>query len=118
MATRDLQGKKILVDEHGYLLNHNDWNEEVALTLAANEGISALSKEQLDIIRFMREYFLKYKVFPILNNVCRLTHQPKECVSQNFINPEKAWKIAGLPKQDGIHFISLDGKHYFMEPYC
>lgn len=114
----EINDKKILVDEHGYLLNRDDWNEEVALALAAHEGIDTLSREQLDIIRFMREYFLKYKVFPILNHVCRIAHQPKECVSEKFVNPEKAWKIAGLPKQDGVHFISLDGEHYFMEPYC
>lgn len=114
----EMKGKKIRVDENGYLTNQDDWNEEVALALAAHEGIDTLSREQLDIIHFMREYFLKYKVFPILNHVCRITHQPKACVSEKFVNPEKAWKIAGLPKQDGVHFVSLDGEHYFMEPYC
>jgi len=118
MTTLEWNGKKILVDENGYLANQDDWNEDVARALAAHEGLDLLSGEQLDIIRFMREYFLKYKVFPILNNVCRITHQPKECVNEQFVNPEKAWKIAGLPKQDGVHFVSLDGKHYFMEPYC
>lgn len=118
MSSFQIKGKRIDVDENGFLSNQDDWNEEVATALAASEGIDPLSSEQMDIIRFMREYFLKYKVFPILNNVCRIAHQPKECVTENFINPEKAWKIAGLPKQDGVHFVSLDGKHYFMEPYC
>jgi len=118
MSTLESNGKKILVDENGYLANQDDWNEDVAYALAAQEGFNSLSTDQMDIIRFMREYFLKYKVFPILNNVCRIAHQPKECVNEQFINPEKAWKIAGLPKQDGVHFISLDGKHYTMEPYC
>lgn len=118
MVTIDVKGKKILVDENGYLTNQNDWNEEVATALAANEGIDSLSREQMDIIHFLREYFLKYKVFPILNNVCRIAHQPKECVTDKFVNPEKAWKIAGLPKQDGVHFMSLDGEHYILEPYC
>ena len=118
MSTLESNGKKILVDENGYLANQDDWNEDVAYALAAQEGFNSLSTEQMDIIRFMREYFLKCKVFPILNNVCRIAHQPKECVNEQFINPEKAWKIAGLPKQDGVHFISLDGKHYIMEPYC
>ena len=119
MPILECEGKKISVDDNGFLLNQDDWNEEVALALASEEGFNSLSAEQLDIIRFMREYFLKYKVFPILNNVCRIAHQPKLCVTEQFINPEKAWKIAGLPKQDGVHFVSLDdGKHYTMEPYC
>jgi len=118
MSTFESNGKKILVDENGYLVNQDEWNEEIANVLASNEGFSSLSSEQMDIIRFMREYFLKYKAFPILNNVCKITHQPRSCVNEQFINPEKAWKIAGLPKQDGVHFVSLDGQHYIMEPYC
>lgn len=118
MVTYECNGTHIRLDDDGFLVDLNDWNEEVAATLASKEGIDALSAEQLDIIRFMREYFLKYKVFPILNNVCRITHQPKECVNEQFIDPERAWKIAGLPKQDGVHFVTMDGKHYFMEPYC
>lgn len=118
MQSLQIGMKSIGIDENGYLLDKEDWNEEVALALASREGFDTLSAEQLDIIRFMREYFLKYRVFPILNNVCRIAHQPKECVNEQFINPEKAWKIAGLPKQEGVHFVTLDGKHYFMEPFC
>ena len=118
MAILEYKGKRIAVDENGFLANQDEWNDDVALALAHQEGFDTLSAEQLDIIKFMRTYFLKYKVFPILNNVCRIAHQPKECVNEQFINPEKAWKIAGLPKQDGVHFVTLDGKHYIMEPYC
>lgn len=118
MKTLEFNGNKIFVDENGYLTNQDDWNEDVAKALASQEGINELSKEQFEIIRFMREYFIKYKVFPILDNVCKITHQPKKCVNEQFVNPEKAWRIAGLPKQEGVHFVSLDGKHYFMEPFC
>jgi hypothetical protein len=30
----------------------------------------------------------------------------------------KAWKIAGLPKLDLVHFVSVDGKHYMLEECC
>ncbi|MDX9834093.1 MAG: TusE/DsrC/DsvC family sulfur relay protein [Desulfobulbus sp.] len=115
MAILEYKGKKISVDEDGFLVNQDEWNEEVALALAHQEGFEVLSPEQLDIIRFMRTYYIKYEVFPILNNVCRITNQPKKCVNEQFINPEKAWKIAGLPKQDGIHFVTMDGTNYIME---
>lgn len=118
MPKLEIGGKDIGINEEGFLLDKKDWNEEVALALASREGFDSLSAEQLDIIKFMREYFLKYKVFPILNNVCRIAHQPKDCVNEQFINPEKAWKIAGLPKQEGVHFVTFDGKNYFMEPFC
>lgn len=112
------KGKNIEVDEQGYLVDQNQWDEDVARTLASNEGLNSLSAEQVAIIQFMRDYYEEYHFFPILNKVCRITHLHNECVNEQFTNPEIAWKIAGLPKQDGVHFVSMDGKHYSMEPFC
>ena len=117
MTKLEYAGKEIALDDKGFLLNQEDWNEDVSQLLAKREGLGELNAEQLDIIRFMREYFLKYEVFPMLNNVCRITKQPNKCVNEQFVNPEIAWKIAGLPRQDGIRFVSMDGKNYIMEPY-
>lgn len=118
MTTLYTNGKNIHVDEKGYLVDPTMWNEEVAQTLAHHEGLPPLDQSQLEIIRQLREYYSTNKVFPILDNICRMTHNPGHCVYNAFTNPEKAWKIAGLPEQDGVHFITMDGTHYFMEPYC
>ncbi|MBM9514129.1 TusE/DsrC/DsvC family sulfur relay protein [Desulfogranum marinum] len=118
MGSVRYMGKDIALDSEGFLLAGEDWNEDIAKKIAAREGLDNLNKEQLEIITFMREYFFKYKVFPILNNVCKIVHQPKQCVNEQFLNPEIAWKIAGLPKQEGFHFISMDGKTYKMESCC
>lgn len=113
------QGKKIELDENGFMVDHTVWDESVAEMMAKREGIEQLSKQQRDIIQFMRSYYLKYENFPILGKVCKTTKQRGKCVDQQFINPEKAWKIAGLPKMDGVHFVSHDnGEHYHMEDYC
>lgn len=111
-------GESFELDEEGYLANHEDWNENVAQAMAAREGVGVLSEEMLEVIRFMRTYYKKFNAFPILNYVCKNIHQPRQCVNEEFINPEKAWKIAGLPKMEGIHFVSFDGKHYMMEECC
>lgn len=119
MKTLSFKGKRITIDDEGYLLSEDQWDEGIAQQLASMEGIPHLNNEQLEILKFMRGYFHKYKAFPILNNVCKLAHQPKQCVTDQFVNPEIAWKVAGLPKQDGtLHFISLDGKKYKMETCC
>lgn len=118
MATMESDGKIIQLNEDGFLSNLEDWSENVAQLLAAREGIETLSDEQLEIITFMRSYYLKFKVFPILNQLCKIIHQSRKCVNEQFINPEKAWKIAGLPKLSGIHFIAMDGKNYKMEECC
>ncbi len=111
-------GKTVKLDDQGFLMNLEDWDEEVAQDLAFNEGIEDLSDEKLEIVKFMREYYRKFNAFPILDYVCKHTHQAKGCVNEEFINPEKAWKIAGLPKLEGIHFVSVDGKRYMLEECC
>jgi len=111
-------GGSVEIDEEGYLVNLEDWNESVAQALAAREDVRALSEEMLEVVRFLRTYYKKFNAFPILNYVCKNIHQPRECVSEEFMNPEKAWKIAGLPKLEGVHFVSVDGKHYLLEQCC
>ncbi len=111
-------GKKIRFDDSGFLIEREDWDDEVAQFIATREHMKKLSHEQLEIINFMRNYYDKFKFFPILSYVCKNVHQPGKCVVEQFINPELAWKIAGLPKLDGIHFVTMDCEHYIMEECC
>lgn len=48
-------------DAEGYLTDPGDWNEEVAMALAQEEGIQ-LTEDHWDTIRFMRDYFEEYQV--------------------------------------------------------
>ncbi len=115
MTEISVAGKKITLDEEGFLINKEDWNRDVAHQIAKNEGIEELDDEQMEIIEFMRYYWGKFHAFPILNYVCKNIGHERECVHHEFVNPMKAWKIAGLPKLDDVHFISFDGKHFQKE---
>lgn len=97
----EISDAQVEVDEEGYLVNFEDWNEQIACALAGREGISdqcPLTKERMDILRFLRDYYRKFSSFPIVQYVCKNVHQPKNCESEQFLDPIKAWKIAGLPK--------------------
>ncbi len=109
-----------LIDEEGFLVNMADWDVGIARIIARREDISELTDDQLEIIKFLREYYRKFEAFPILNYVCKNIKQPRNCVNDEFINPMKAWRIAGLPKPEGIHFVSVDKehKHFIMEECC
>jgi len=101
MAIIEYEGMKINVDDEGYLVNYEDWNEKVACALAEREGIiktCPLTKERMDILKFMRTYYKENKAFPVFRMVCLKVHQPKECTFTEFPDPLKAWKVAGLPK--------------------
>jgi TusE/DsrC/DsvC family sulfur relay protein len=101
MPTIEYEGQKIELDDEGYLVNFDDWNEKVACALADKEGVSKqcpLSKEKMDILKYMRDYYKKFYSFPIVRYVCKNVHQPKNCQYEQFPDPIIAWKIAGLPK--------------------
>ena len=51
------------VDKEGYLVNPEDWSEELAAQLAQGEGI-ALGEEHWVIIRFMRAYWEEHQIAP------------------------------------------------------
>ncbi len=108
MAVLKIQGKEVEVDGEGFLVNRDDWDENVACVLAEKEGIEELTPQRMDIIRFLREYYMKYDYFPILNSVCLNVHMPNRCVNEQFIHPLKAWKIAGLPRPDDVVLTYLN----------
>ena len=101
MSVIEYSGLKIEVDNEGYLVRFEDWNEKVACALAEREGIlnqCPLTEERMNILKFMREYYKKFDSFPIVPAVCKNVHQPKNCLSEQFLDPLQAWKVAGLPK--------------------
>ena len=102
MPITEYAGTKINIDDEGYLVNFDAWDENTARALARDEGIGDLSGQQMEIIKFIRDYYRKYNFFPILNAVCKNVHQPKNCVHEKFMSPVTAWKIAGLPKPDEL----------------
>lgn len=92
--------------DQGYLINMNDWNEEVARELAGTEGI-ALTEAHWEIIDFIRDYYLQYKHLPnarvFTKAVAKQLGQDKgnsRYLHRLFPNgPLKyACKFAGLPK--------------------
>lgn len=48
-------------DAEGYLIEPNDWTEEVAQALAREENIT-LSDDHWDAIRFMRAYYDEHQI--------------------------------------------------------
>jgi len=110
MPVIEHKGLTIPIDEDGFLTKLEDWTESVARVLAAREGIGELSDDKLDILKFLRTYYLKHRFFPIVRFVCKNVDQPRSCVTEQFMDPVKAWKIAGLPNpgDEVIMFKSWD----------
>lgn len=109
--------KKIELDADGFLVDTEEWDEEIAAMLAAKEGIGNMSEDKLQIVRFLRSYYQKFSSFPLLGYVCKKIGQSRQCIDKTFVDPMKAWKVAGLPKPANVFFYNHDGKHFRANPF-
>ncbi|MBI5938206.1 MAG: TusE/DsrC/DsvC family sulfur relay protein [Betaproteobacteria bacterium] len=56
-----VDGREVLTDPEGYILNMDEWSEGYAVALAEQEGL-ALTDEHWQVIRFIREYYDEHNV--------------------------------------------------------
>ena len=93
----------IEVDEDGFMAVPEDWNEAVAAAISTTEGVEALTEEHWKVINYLREYFVKFGVAPMIRKLCKETGFKLNKIYELFPSgPAKgACKVAGLPKPTG-----------------
>jgi tRNA 2-thiouridine synthesizing protein E len=103
MAQIQLAGKNFDVDEDGFLQNPELWDESVAKDFAPTEGINEMTEEHWKVVRYIRDYYLKFGVAPMIRKLCKETDCNLKRIYELFPSgPAKgACKIAGLPKPTG-----------------
>ncbi len=94
---------KVEVDEDGFLDNPEEWDEDIAKALAASEDIYELSEGHWNLIYYLREYYNKYGIAPMIRKLCKETGFTLKNIYELFPSgPAKgACKVAGLPKPTG-----------------
>ena len=103
MAIFEYGDVKIEVDEDGFMDDPSLWNDEVAKALATTEAVDELTEEHWHLVRYLREYFLKFGIAPMIRKLCKETGFPLKKVYELFPSgPAKgACKVAGLAKPTG-----------------
>jgi TusE/DsrC/DsvC family sulfur relay protein len=104
MPVIEASDKKFEVNEEGFLLNPQDWDQTVAAILAKKEeGIENLTDQHWAVINFIRNYYLEKNMAPMVRAICKATGLPLKQIYTIFPSgPAKgACKLAGLPKPDG-----------------
>ena len=93
----------IEVDEDGFMQSPEKWNETVAAALGSTEGVASLTEEHWKLVNYLREYYLKFGVAPMIRKLCKETGFDLKKVYALFPSgPAKgACKVAGLPKPTG-----------------
>jgi len=103
MATVELLGKQIELDDEGYLKNTDDWNEDIAREIAREEGIGDLTDRHWAVINLMRKEYLEKGDAPSIRRLTKESGVPTKELYQLFPKgpAKKAARIAGIPKPTG-----------------
>lgn len=103
MSTFTHGNVSIEVDEDGFMLEPEQWNEDVAKALATTEGVNELNDEHWKLVHYLRNYFLQFGVAPMIRKLCKETGYDLKKVYELFPSgPAKgACKVAGLAKPTG-----------------
>ncbi|MBD3258742.1 TusE/DsrC/DsvC family sulfur relay protein [candidate division GN15 bacterium] len=103
MATFEHGEVKIEVDEDGFMEDPEQWSEAVAKALATTEGVDEMTEEHWKLVNYLREYYLKFGIAPMIRKLCKETGFPLKKVYELFPSgPAKgACKVAGLAKPTG-----------------
>ena len=90
-------------NEEGFLVNPADWNKEIAIEIAQNEGISQLSEAHWKIIDFSRANAEKSGAAPTLRQITKGAGVPTKELFKLFPKgpAKKVAKISGLGKPEG-----------------
>jgi dissimilatory sulfite reductase related protein len=103
MSSINVCGKEVELDEDGFLNDPADWNNDMAAYFATVEEVDALTEDHWKLINYLRDYFQKFGVAPMVRKLCKDTgFSLKEVYDLFPTGPAKgACKIAGLPKPTG-----------------
>lgn len=91
------------LDEDGFIQQPEKWDAKVALALAETEGVKELTEKHWKLVNYLRDYYLKFGVAPMIRKVCKETGFKLNEIYELFPSgPAKgACKVAGLPKPTG-----------------
>jgi sulfur relay protein, TusE/DsrC/DsvC family len=98
-----VNGTEVELDEDGFLIDPADWSEDMVSYFAKQEEVAELTENHWKVIRYLRDYFQKFGVAPMIRKLCKETgFSLKEIYEMFPSGPAKgACKLAGLPKPTG-----------------
>ena len=103
MANIEVNGQAVELDEDGFLVVLDQWNEDVARYLAKEEGVEELNEDHWKLINYLKGYFAEYGIAPMVRKMTKESgYSLKEIYDLFPSGPAKgACKVAGLPKPTG-----------------
>lgn len=99
----EVNGVKVELDEDGFIVEPDQWSEDLVLLFAKTEDVAVLTEEHWKVINYLRDYFKQFGIAPMIRKLCKDTgFTLKEIYDLFPSGPAKgACKLAGLPKPTG-----------------
>jgi tRNA 2-thiouridine synthesizing protein E len=103
MTTAMIADTPVEVDPEGFLLDSQQWTEQIAEEIAHLSGIPELTERHWLVVRFMRERYLATGAAPTIRSLGKESGVPVKELYELFPKgPAKlAAKIGGIPKPRG-----------------
>ena len=103
MSTVTIANRNVDVDAEGYMQNPEQWDRELAIELAQDVGIDAMTDRHWTVVEFMRSRFLETGTAPTIRSLGKQSGVPIKELYQLFPKgPAKlAARIGGIPKPKG-----------------
>ena len=103
MTTRDVAGKTVQVNDEGFMTDPNEWDKEIAVVIASEEGITEVTDEHWKVINYCRDVGMDSGSAPTLRNITNGAGvSTKELFGLFPKGPaKKVAKISGLGKPEG-----------------
>lgn len=103
MPTKTYADKEVSIDAEGFFAKPDEWTEEMAPEIAAQEGIAELTDRHWMVVKFMRHEYEEKGTGPTVRVLGKTSGVSIRELYQLFPKgPAKiAAKIAGIPKPRG-----------------
>ena len=103
MPTRTIAGKTVAVNDEGFLTNPSEWSKEIAVELAKEEGLPALSDAHWKVIEYCRQEGTTSGKAPTLRQITTGAGvSTKDMFSLFPKGPaKKVARVSGLGKPEG-----------------
>lgn len=98
MADTERTSRDVEWDKEGYLVDPKQWDRDLAVSIARENGIETLGGDHWKVIEYLRDHYLKNHTLPPKKILCHELDLNEACIHQLFGEDMRTlWRIAGLP---------------------
>lgn len=103
MATKEIAGKTVQVNDEGFMTNPAEWTQEIAVAMAKEEGIAELTDAHWKVIEFCRQNAATTGKAPTLRTITNGAGVTTKDLFTLFPKgpAKKVARISGLGKPEG-----------------